>query len=212
MIDAVNQYSTAFIDLVVRVSVDSEDVYRTTDIGMASNVGPGATPDTLVGYVNQVRSAISSTALACKAIGHVDTCNTWTNTTYTAGLIDTVDFLGVDAYPYYESTKSNSINNSRTLFWDDFDDVVGAAHGKPVWVTGTGWPVQRATINEATVGLVNAATYFQQTACSLFHNGVNTWRFNFQDRQQVVPPAGVVFAVTGLGLPPPTTPLYSMLC
>ncbi|KAJ9650419.1 hypothetical protein H2198_010276 [Neophaeococcomyces mojaviensis] len=210
--DAINQYGTAFTNLVIGISVGSEDVYRTTDLGIASNAGPGATPDTLIGYVNQVKGAIAGTTLAGKPVGHVDTYNTWTNTTYTAGLASACDFLGVDAYPYYESTKANSIDNSMSIFWDDYNAVVAISQGKQVWVTETGWPHQGPTMNQAEANLDNAATYFKETGCSLINGNVNTWWFTLQDQQPVVPSSGVVFAVTGPGMPPPTTPLFDLSC
>lgn len=210
--DAINQYGTAFTDLVVGISVGSEDVYRTTDLGIASNAGPGATPDTLIGYVNQVRSAIAGTSLSGKPVGHVDTYNTWTNTTYTAGLTGAVDFLGIDAYPYYESTKANSIDNARSIFWDDFNAATAIAQGKQVWLTETGWPVQGPTMNQAVAGVANAAEYYKGVGCDLFAANINTWWFTLQDQQPVVPSSGVVFAVTGPGVPPPTTPLYDLSC
>jgi len=210
--DAINQFGTAFTDLVVGISVGSEDVYRTTDLGIASNAGPGATPDTLVGYVNQVRSAISGTGLSGKPVGHVDTYNTWTNTTYTAGLITAVDFLGVDSYPYYESTKANSIDNAQSIFWDDWNQVVAIAQGKPVWLTETGWPVEGPTMNQATAGVENAERYYSEVGCALFAANINAWWFTLQDQQPVAPAGGVIFAVTGPGLPPPTTPSYDLSC
>lgn len=210
--NAINQYGTAFTDLVVGISVGSEDVYRTTPLGIASNAGSGATPDTLIGYVGQVRSAIAGTSLSAAPIGHVDTYNTWTNTTYTSGLVSAVDFLGIDAYPYYESTKANSINNAPSLFWDDFNAAVAVAQGKQVWLTETGWPTQGPTMNQAVANIANAASYYQGVACELFSKGINTWWFTLQDDQPVVPSSGVVFAVTGQGFPPPTSPLYDLSC
>lgn len=212
LVDAVNQYGTAFTDLVIGISVGSEDVYRTTELGIASNVGPGVMPSTLVDYIGQVRSAISGTALDGKPVGHVDTYNTWTNTTYTAGLTAAVDFIGVDAYPYYESTKANSIDNAPSIFWDDFNQVVAVDQGKPVWVTETGWPVQGETMNQAVANVANAERYYQELGCDLFSGGINTWWFTLQDDQPVVPAGNVVFGVTGPGLPPPTTPRYDLSC
>ena len=209
---AANQYGSSLADLVTGISVGSEDVYRTTDLGIASNAGPGATPETLAGYIGQVRSALSGTPLAAAAVGHVDTYNTWINTTYTQTLIDAVDFLGVDAYPYYESTKANSIDNSMSIFWDDYNSVVAVSGGKPCWVTETGWPQTGPTSNLAVASLDNEATYYKETGCSLFNGNVPTWWFTLQDQQPVVPSSGVVFAVTGPGSPPPTTPLFDLSC
>jgi len=209
---AISTYGTAFTNLIVGISVGSEDVYRTTALGIASNAGPGATPDTLVGYISQVRSAISGTAASGAPVGHVDTYNVWANTTYTSSLISAVDFLGVDAYPYYETTKDNSIGNANATFWGDYNTAVGVAQGKPVWVTETGWPSQGATEGAAVASLDNSATYYSDVACSLFAANVNTWYFTLQDDQPVVPSSGVVFAVVGQGSPPPTTPLFNLGC
>ncbi|KAK5943571.1 hypothetical protein PMZ80_004579 [Knufia obscura] len=211
--DAVNQYGTAFTDLVVGISVGSEDVYRTTDLGIASNAGPGVAPNDLVNYVNQVKSAISGTGLSGKPVGHVDTYNTWTNTSYTAGLTAAVDFIGVDAYPYYESSKvTNGIENAQSIFWDDWNAVVAIAQGKPLWLTETGWPVEGPTVGQAVASVDNAARYYSEVGCQLFAANINTWWFTLQDQQPVAPAGGVIFAVTGPGLPPPTTPLYDLSC
>ncbi|KAK5090589.1 hypothetical protein LTR05_000764 [Lithohypha guttulata] len=207
---AVAQYGSAFTDLVVGISVGSEDVYRTTDIGIASNAGTGASPDALIEYVAQVRLAVHDNSLFGKPIGHVDTYNVWTNTSYTQGLIYAVDFLGVDAYPYYENTKSNSIDNAQSIFFADLDAVTAVAAGKPVWITETGWPISGPTENQAVASVQNAETYYKDVACSLFSENVNTWWFTLQDQQPVAP--AVIFGLAGAGTPPPTTPLYDVSC
>lgn len=102
---AIAQYGSAFTDLIAGISVGSEDVYRITPIGVASNAGVGVGPDVLINYIGQVRSAIAGTGAAGKPVGHVDTYNVWTNASQNA-LIAASDFLGVDAYPYYETTVS----------------------------------------------------------------------------------------------------------
>lgn len=208
--NAINQYGSAFTDLVVGISVGSEDIYRTTDLGIASNAGSGASPDTITSYVAQVRSAIAGTGLASAPVGHVDTYNVWTNTTYTQGLINAVDFLGIDSYSYYENTKANSIDNAGSIFFADLDAVTAIASGKQVWVTETGWPISGATENEAVASIANAETYYKAVACQLFSENVNVWWFTLQDQQPVAP--AVVFGLAGAGSPPPTTPLYDVSC
>ena len=102
---AISQYGTAFTDLIAGISVGSEDIYRITPIGLSSpNAAPGVGPDVIIDYIGQVRSAVAGTGAAGKPVGHVDTYNVWTNSSQNA-LIGTCDFLGVDAYPYYETTK-----------------------------------------------------------------------------------------------------------
>jgi glucan endo-1,3-beta-D-glucosidase len=109
---AISQYGTAFTNLIVGISVGSEDLYRNSPTGAASNAGPGLNPDALVNYISQVRSAISGTAAASAPVGHVDTWSDWTNGTNSA-VINAVDFIGMDAYPYYETGKGNDINNAQ---------------------------------------------------------------------------------------------------
>ncbi len=134
---AVAAHGEALTNLIAGISVGSEDVYRITPLGVASNAGTGADPATIASYVSQVKSALN----LGKPVGHVDTYNTWSNTSGWMGeVINAVDFVGMNAFPYYENTKPNSIENANATFWGDYDATVGAVGGKPVWITETGWP------------------------------------------------------------------------
>jgi len=203
---AISEYGSAFADLVAGISVGSEDIYRITPIGVASDAGTGVGPDTILNYIGQVRSAISGTVLDGKPVGHVDTYNVWTNSSQNA-LIAAVDFLGVDAYPYYETTKANSISNSNATFWSDYEDTVAASQGKPVWITETGWPVSGPTENEAVPSVANAQTYYDEVGCLAFADDINIWWYTLQDAG-----SSPSFGLVGAGTPPPTTPLYSLSC
>ncbi|KIW98920.1 uncharacterized protein Z519_00583 [Cladophialophora bantiana CBS 173.52] len=203
---AITQYGTAFTDLIAGISVGSEDIYRITPIGIENNSGAGVGPATILNYIAQVRSAIAGTSAAGKPVGHVDTYNVWTNASQNA-LIGGCDFLGVDAYPWYETTKANSIQNADALFWGDYDDAAAAAQGKPVWITETGWPVSGSNSGQAVASVQNAQTYYDGVGCTAFGEGINTWWYTLQDTG-----ASPSFGVVGAGSPPPTTPLYSLSC
>ncbi|OAP62242.1 hypothetical protein AYL99_04445 [Fonsecaea erecta] len=203
---AITQYGTAFTDLIAGISVGSEDIYRITPIGVENNSGAGVGPATIINYINQVRSAIAGTSAAGKPVGHVDTYNVWTNSSQN-DLIGACDFLGVDAYPWYETTKANSIQNANATFWGDYDDTTAASQGKPVWITETGWPVSGANSGEAVASVENAQTYYDAVGCTAFGEGINTWWYTLQDSG-----ASPSFGVVGAGSPPPTTPLYSLTC
>ena len=137
---AVAAHGDALTSLIAGISVGSEDVYRITPLGVASNAGTGADPATIASYVSQVKSALN----LGKPVGHVDTYNTWSNSSGWMGdVIGAVDFIGMNAFPYYEDTKPNSIENANATFWGDWDAVVGAAGGKPIWITETGWPTSK---------------------------------------------------------------------
>jgi glucan endo-1,3-beta-D-glucosidase len=70
---AVSQYGTAFTDLIVGISVGSEDLYRNSGYPGASDPGPGAEPSVIANYIGQVKSAIAGTSAAGILVGHVDT-------------------------------------------------------------------------------------------------------------------------------------------
>ena len=131
---AISQYGTAFTDLVVGISVGSEDLYRITPTGIENKSGAGAQPSELVNYIQQTRSAIKGTSLQGKPIGHVDTWTAYVNGSNNA-VISALDFLGVDAYPYFQTTMANSIGSASQLFFDAYHATVNAAQGKPVWVS-----------------------------------------------------------------------------
>lgn len=77
---AISTYGTKFTDLVVGISVGSEDLYRITPTAIANGEkNPGVQPAQLVKYINQVRTAIKGTGLAKKPIGHVDTWTAFVN-------------------------------------------------------------------------------------------------------------------------------------
>ncbi|GAB7349650.1 hypothetical protein MBLNU459_g0326t1 [Dothideomycetes sp. NU459] len=201
--DAISQYGSQIESLVVGISVGSEDLYRISPTGIKANEGTGQEPSVLVDYIGQVRSVLSGTALSAVPVGHVDTWNSYVNSS-NAAVIDACDFIGVDAYPYYQTTYTNDISDGGSLFFSAYDQTVAAANGKPVWVTESGWPVSGPTENLAVASTANAETYWQDVACQLESRGINFWWYILVDSG-----ASPSFGVTG-GLT--TTPLYDLSC
>lgn len=199
---AISQYGTAFTNLVVGISVGSEDLYRTSVIGTQNNAGVGASPTELASYINQVKSAISGTILAGKLVGHVDTFNDFTNSTNVA-VIQAADFLGMDAYPYFQYQQANSIEAAPGLFKLAYQETVAVAQGKPVWITETGWPTSGKTENLGVPSTTNAKAYWDAIGCDFAFNKINTWWYTLADS-----PATPSFGVTNGG----TTPLYDLTC
>lgn len=199
--NAIQQYGSAFADLVTGISVGSEDLYRISPIGIENESGYGQSPDVLVKYIDQVRTAIRGTSLASKPVGHVDTWNVYVNSSNSA-LIAACDWLGLDEYPYYQTTDENEIGNAKTLFFEAYDKVAAVAGGKPIWITEAGWPVSGPASNLAIANVDNAEIFWQEVACELERREINTWWYILADSG-----ASPSFGVSENG-----KPLYNLDC
>lgn len=172
LIDAIAAHG---FDWMVGISVGSESLYR------------GAiTPDSLAWKVNDVRSMVRGLpgyGGQRIQVGHVDTTNAWFDLG-NAAVHRACDFIGVDVYPYFQSDQDNHISNAGNLFWGAIAEaqkaVADAGSDASVWVTETGWPVNGNAIGNAVPSVQNAATYFNQVACTAFGK-MNTFWFTFQD-------------------------------
>ena len=204
---ALNNFGSALADLIVGISVGSEDLYRISPTGIENNSGVGAGPDVISDFIGQVRTAIGSTAASGKPVGHVDTWTAWVNSSNDA-VISASDFIGMDAYPYFQNTMTNGIDQGYSLFFDAYDATVAAVGGKPVWVTETGWPISGPTENDAVPSLQNAQTYWDQVGCGRLFGQVNTWWYTLQDAFPTTPAPS--FGVVGTTLS--DTPLYDLSC
>ncbi|TVY28705.1 putative glucan endo-1,3-beta-glucosidase [Lachnellula hyalina] len=166
LLSAVQQYGFGW---VVAVSVGSEDLYR-----------GDTTASTLASQIYDVRGMLSTVSgyTTDVQVGHVDTWTAWVDSANTA-VIEAADFIGTDAYPYFQNTQANSIDAAYDLFWDaiqDVKDVVNSAHpGAWVWVTESGWPTSGSTENQAVPSVDNAQQYWKTVACSAFNSGHTFW-------------------------------------
>jgi glucan endo-1,3-beta-D-glucosidase len=95
--------------------------------------GVGAGPDVIAGYITQVKNYLTSAKITAP-VGHVDTWTAWVNASNNA-VIDACDFIGMDAYPYFQTTMANSIENGNAIFWDAYEATKGAVGKKFVWIT-----------------------------------------------------------------------------
>ncbi|KAF2140877.1 glycoside hydrolase family 17 protein [Aplosporella prunicola CBS 121167] len=205
--NAIKQYGSQLTELIIGISVGSEDLYRNSVTGIINKSGIGADPTVIVGYIQRVKSALSGTAGSALPVGHVDTWTAYVNDSNSA-VIDASDFLGMDAYPYFQNTMANGIAQGQSLFNDAFQQTKNHAGNKPVWVTETGWPVSGPTENLAVPGLDHAQTYWNQVGCQNLFGSVNTWWYTLQDAAPGTPSPS--FGLVGSDLS--TTPLYDLSC
>ena len=203
---AIQQYGQPFLDLVDGISVGSEDLYRISPTGIINKSPVGDSPDNVVSYIGQTRKLIANTIFKSVPIGHVDTWTAWINGSNSA-VVEAVDWLGTDAYPYFQNTMENSIENGANLFFEAYNATVGVSTGKPVYITETGWPVSGDTSNLAVPNLANAKTYWDQVGCRVFGH-INTWWYTLSDSRPTTPNPS--FGI--VGNPLSTTPLFDLGC
>lgn len=203
--NGLDKYGDDLAKLVIGISIGSEDLYRAGETGVLNEAGVGAGPDAIVKFIKDYKKAFADTALAKVPVGHVDTWDAWTNSSNSA-VVDAVDFLGVDEYPYYESGKGNAIENSGYLFDRAYNATLAAAGGKPVWVTETGWPYVGETWDEAVPSIDNAEYYWQEIGCRKLFNKTPTFWYNLRDSN---PDNKMKFAITEKLS---KTPLFDLTC
>ncbi|KAJ0162815.1 putative glucan endo-1,3-beta-glucosidase eglC [Colletotrichum tanaceti] len=200
------QYGSQLGGLIAGISVGSEDLYRHSPTGIANNEFAGAEPNILVKYFDQVREVIKDSPLSSVPLGHVDTWTAWVNGSNKA-VIDACDWIGMDAYPYFESTKPNDISDSKDRWADALSATRAAVGGKPVWVTETGWPVSGKKVGASVPSLENARKFWDDVGCPMFGN-TNVWWYTFQDSSPTTPNPS--FGVIGSTLT--NKPLYDLSC
>ncbi|KZZ99231.1 GPI-anchored cell wall beta-1,3-endoglucanase EglC [Moelleriella libera RCEF 2490] len=177
---AVSKYGNKFTDLVIGVSIGSEDLYRDSVTGIKNKAGVGNSPDNIINFIKEYKKAFADNALSKVPVGHIDTWDVWTNSSIKP-VIDAVDFIGVDEYPYYEDSKGNDIKNSGHLFDRAYDATIAVANGKPVWVTETGWPSSGPNWDKADASIENAKYYWNEVGCRRLFNKTPTFWYNLRD-------------------------------
>ncbi|KAK3334399.1 glycoside hydrolase superfamily [Neurospora tetraspora] len=202
---AISTYGKKLTDLIIGASIGSEDLYRVSVTGIQNKSGVGAGPSEIVKFIGDWKKAFQGTAIANVPIGHVDTWDVWVNGT-NKPVIDAVDWVGVDEYPYYENGKGNNIENSGYLFDRAFDAIGSAVGDKPVWVTETGWPYVGQTWDQAEATVKNQQFYWQEVGCRKLFGKVPTFWYNLRDSN---PDNEMKFAITdNLS----TTPHFDLTC
>ncbi|KAF2733670.1 glycoside hydrolase [Polyplosphaeria fusca] len=201
---AIDQYGTNFTNLVVGISVGSEDLYRVSESGIRNSAGVGQDAETIIDFIKDVRKALKDTSLSKTLIGHVDTWSAWANKS-NSEVIDEVDFVGTNLFPYFEDDKGNDISNVTNVFEFALNSTEKAVGDKPVWITETGWPVSGPDFGEAKATMDNAKTYWDTVGCTLFGRQ-NVWWYVLRDSN---PDNDAKFAVTkDLS----TTPQFNLTC
>ncbi|KAI0532534.1 GPI-anchored cell wall beta-1,3-endoglucanase EglC [Xylaria digitata] len=174
LLAAAKKLGTAFTDRVVGISVGSEDLYRNSVQGIANSEGPGCTAAEIQGYIGWMKDWIKGTLLEGKPITHIDTWTAWV-LPENSGVVQAVDFLGHNSFPYFEDARANGIEKAADNFWSAVGATESAAQGKEVWITETGWPDTGPVRRDAVPSIDNAKKYWNTIGCSLFGKRNTFW-------------------------------------
>ncbi|KAI1756609.1 GPI-anchored cell wall beta-1,3-endoglucanase EglC [Xylaria castorea] len=174
LITAATTLGPAFTGRVIGISVGSEDLYRSSPAGIANNAGPGTTAGEIQLYITWAREWLKATPLETKPITHVDTWTAWMLSESKA-VIEAVDFLSQNSFPYFEDARPNAIEQASDNFWSGLNATVNVAQGKEIWITETGWPATGPTRRDAVPSVENAKTYWNTVGCALFGKRNTFW-------------------------------------
>ena len=185
-LDALNQAIKQFKETQVDtwwagIAVGNENLYANSPNGRANQAPAPADPETIVMSINKTRGVLEKNGLSGIPVGHVDTWDQWKDSS-AAPVIDASDFIGMNAFPYWQANdhNNNTIGNSLNVFNTSISEVLGRANGKQVWVTETGWPTSGAKHGDAEASFDNAQTYWDQVGCALADN-FNMWWYTLAD-------------------------------
>ncbi|KAK9774392.1 putative Glucan 1,3-beta-glucosidase-like protein [Seiridium cardinale] len=205
LIRAASELGTAFTDRIIGISVGSEDLYRSSPQGVANNAGVGATGTEIEGYIGWMRDWIKGTLLETKPIGHVDTWTAWI-LAENRGVADSVNWLGHNSFPYFETTRPNSIDDAVGNFQSAVAQTESVASGKEVWISETGWPHVGPNSGAAVANVDNAKRYWDEVGCPNF-GARNTWWYTLKDSNTAQ--TDISFGITPLEN---NTPLFDLTC
>jgi glucan endo-1,3-beta-D-glucosidase len=114
--------------------------------------------------------------------------------------------LGHNSFPYFETTRPNSIEQARENFYAGLGQTESVSGGKEVWVTETGWPRVGPVSGQAVASLENSKRYYNEVGCSLFGQR-NVFWYTLKDANSAQ--TDLSFALTPLEN---NTPFFDLTC
>ena len=176
--DAIDKYTTRFTDLIYAVSVGSEDLYRRS---IQDTKGKGDSVADIQHYICQTRQLLAAKGLSKIPVGHVDTWQMWLDQGQGQKILDNIDFVGMDDYPYWEYVAQTE---GAKNFSGNYENVSKGVKNLPVWITETGWPITAPSNSSdaAQPGVQEASNYWQSVGCGYCFGKINTWWYTFSDQ------------------------------
>ncbi|CAO3621962.1 unnamed protein product [Cunninghamella echinulata] len=127
-------------------------------------------PSDLANYIKQIKSIVGPHGVS------VTTADVFY--TFTPDVIDAVDFVMMNAFPYWEGVE---INDAATTLFQHYDSVVSVAKGKKVKIAETGWPGSGSNFGSSVASPQNQAKYLKDVLCLAKKRGVDVIYFSAYD-------------------------------
>ncbi|KAH8724372.1 glycoside hydrolase superfamily [Phaeosphaeriaceae sp. PMI808] len=178
------KHGQALADLVIGLSVGSEDIYR-----QSNTKEPGVAASDVSEAIKQVKRNISASPFAQymkgKPIGHVDTAE--------HAVVLGADFYGMTAYPYW--TKE-PIEQAKKSFHGSLEDVKQRAGNIPVWIAEIGWPFEGEQKEAAVASKDNLQKFWDEVGCSVVDMYTTFWFQLIKDSEINQPDWAILDATT----------------
>ncbi|KAF2448392.1 glycoside hydrolase family 17 protein [Karstenula rhodostoma CBS 690.94] len=179
---ALGHHGRALADLVIGLSVGNEDMEQF----YSNAVTTGVPEDIITSNIATVRNAFLGSAfgesfpnikkyMTKTPIGHTDTAP------YAAKIRDRIDFVGMNAYPYWSRDPPA---NAKASYFGSLDGVKNAIPGKKIWLAEVGWPFSDTisqVSSQGTANKENMQKYWKEIGCQVFGKYTTFWFQLFQD-------------------------------
>lgn len=141
----------------------------------------------LISYIKSVKSELSGIP-----VGYVDAYYEFTRH---PDLSDLCDVILTNCYPFWEGTKfDHALNHMK----DMYEQSKGAAKGKKVIISETGWPSRGEALKEAEPGEINAIKYFIESQFWSQNENIDLFYFSSFDESWKKNAEGEVGACWGI--------------
>jgi exo-beta-1,3-glucanase (GH17 family) len=144
--------------------------------------------DTLIGYINEVRSKIPNDI----PVGYVDAYYEFVQR---PEVTEACDVILCNCYPFWEGTSfEHSLQHMRQMYYQAKE----AGNGKKVIITETGWPSKGTALGGAQPSVENAKKYFINTCLWTQDEEIEVFYFSSFDESWKVDSEGDVGAYWGV--------------
>ena len=177
-----------FSKRIVGIIVGSEDLYRRSKIGTADEgklEDLGLAPDIIIKYIDKVRTELSTTPYANKIpVGHADTWGSWMNDAEGGKVMEHVDFIALNGFPYWEQQQASwgkfNWEGALKVTKDAAQRHKNNGEVVPVWSTETGWPAAGPDCGKSKPGKENAQIYWKTVGCDVQFGKISSWWFQYK--------------------------------